>query len=269
MDSPFSRSHLGRIVHPGAINFITTLFNMPAPGMTPHKMPLFVVFDPGDVFPPSSGAARCSPALHYLLTDRISGNTFFPPAGGGNPFCFRIYSGSSPSEVLHPDSAGLRHDSQSSRLFLNPVSAIRHGYRCSDRVLGSLSGAHMYCGGISVEPEAFSSRHHGDPVPRASKIFSWIATMLGGSISLRTPMRGPSAYLPFYGRRRPVSCLANAVIDAPFMTPILWWRISPSAVARRRVPILAAGIYWFPKMTSNLFGVPRKAAFLGELYRRH
>ena len=36
----------------GAINFITTIFNMRAPGMTLHKMPLFVV----------GGAGHCLPA---------------------------------------------------------------------------------------------------------------------------------------------------------------------------------------------------------------
>ena len=49
----------------GAINFITTIFNMRAPGMTMHKMPLFVWSNPGDGVPAAAGAAgagrRASP----------------------------------------------------------------------------------------------------------------------------------------------------------------------------------------------------------------
>jgi len=49
----------------GAINFITTIFNMRAPGMTMHKMPLFVVVSPGGVLPASAVAAgACRRADH-------------------------------------------------------------------------------------------------------------------------------------------------------------------------------------------------------------
>ena len=41
----------------GAINFITTIFNMRAPGMTLHKMPLFVWSRAGDGLPAASVAA--------------------------------------------------------------------------------------------------------------------------------------------------------------------------------------------------------------------
>ena len=49
----------------GAINFITTIFNMRAPGMTLHKMPLFVWCDPGDRVPAAAVASRAGGRDHH------------------------------------------------------------------------------------------------------------------------------------------------------------------------------------------------------------
>ena len=45
----------------GAINFITTIFNMRTPGMTLHKMPLFVLVDAGDGVSCCCWPSRCWP----------------------------------------------------------------------------------------------------------------------------------------------------------------------------------------------------------------
>jgi len=57
--SPAPRSILG------AINFITTIFNMRAPGMTLHKMPLFVVVGAGDGLPAAAVAAGAGRRDHH------------------------------------------------------------------------------------------------------------------------------------------------------------------------------------------------------------
>ncbi len=244
----------------GAVNFITTIFNMRAPGMTLHKMPLFVWSILVTAFLLLLALPVLAAAITMLLTDRNFGTTFYDPAGGGDPVLYQHlfwFFGHPEVYIVALPAFGIVSD-------LLSVHARKNifGYRMmvwAIVAIGALSfvvwAHHMYVSGMNPYfGFFFATTTLIIAIPTAIKVYNWVLTLWHGNIQLTVPMLFAIGFIfAFIHGGLTGLFLGNVTVSVPLSDTMFVVAHFHMVMAVAPIMVVFGAIYhWYPKITGRM-----------------
>ncbi|MCH8900858.1 MAG: cytochrome c oxidase subunit I [Chloroflexi bacterium] len=241
-------------------NFIVTIINMRAPGMTFFRMPLFIWMTLVTSFLIIFAMPIITVALFQVLADRLFGANFFNAELGGSPLLWQHMFwlfGHPEVYILILPAMGIV-----SEVFATFARKPLFGYPFvvfSGVAIGLMSWGvwahHMYTTGLgSVANSAFGFTTLLIAVPTGIKIFNWIATLWGGSISLKTPLLFAVGFLAMFVIGG-LTGVMHSMVPSDYQqqdTYFIVAHLHQVLLGGALFGLFSGVYYWFPKFTGRL-----------------
>jgi cytochrome c oxidase subunit I len=245
----------------GSMNFLVTILNMRTPGMTMHRLPLFVWAILTTSFIQLIATPALAAVLLMVLADRHLGTHFFDPAGGGDVIGYQhgfwFYSHPAVYIMILPYFGVISEVVQVfSRKPIFGYKAVAYS-TAAIGVLGFMVWAHhMFTVGLPVISQSFFMLMTMlIAVPTGIKIFNWAGTLWGGHLQFRAPMLFAIGFLTMFvigglsGVYSAVVPVDYQLHNSYFIVAHIHYVLFGGSV----FAVFAASYYWFPKFTGRLY----------------
>ena len=244
----------------GAFNFMVTIINMRAPGMTLMRMPVFIWMALITMFLLVTAFPVITVGLIELGFDRLFGFNFFNTSAGADPILwqhlFWVF-GHPEVYILILPAMGIVSEVLPTfarkPLFGYPVVVF------SGIVIGFMGwmvwSHHMFTVGLGpIANTVFSLTTMAIAIPTGIKIFNWIATLWGGSISMKTPLLFSVGFIAMFiigglsGVMHAVPPSDAQQQDTYFIVAHIHYVLFGGSI----FAIFSGIYYWFPKMFGRM-----------------